>query len=142
MRRLIAALFVAVFMTGCVTAGQFVAQPNLTNSIDDSSKARIYVIRVAKYAYRLPLKVFEDGKLIANTKGLCYLTWEREPGQVTLMGKAKNESVLELNLEAGNVYYVQQRVYASGLASANELRLLSEEQGKELLARGKPLPVK
>lgn len=141
MKKLFALLGLCVFMSGCMSIGQFVAQPNLNNRIDDPSKARIYVIRVARYAHKLPLQVFQDGELIANTKGMCYLTWEKEPGPVTIMGKAKNESVLNLNLEAGKVYYIQQRVHASGLASANDMILRDEKTGRELLAKGKPLPV-
>lgn len=141
MKGILAVFGFCIFMSGCTSIGQFIAAPNLSTDTPAAGKARVYVIRVAKYAWKLALPIYKNGEHIATTRGLCYVAWDEEPGQIKLMAQAKNDYELSLDVEAGKTYYIQQRVYASGLASANELIVRDEKLGKELLAKGKPLPI-
>jgi len=136
-RPLFAVLAVAM-LTGCTSTRQFVPLPDQTKSVEDTSKARIYVVRPTVAGGAISMKVRDGEQEIGKTGANGYLCWERTPGETTIKSKAENTATLPLNTEAGAVYYVQQHIRIGILKARNKLSLLSTQEGEEALKKCKP----
>ena len=73
-------------------------------------KANIYVYRNENLGGAIKLTLLLDGKLVGDTGPKTYYLLEVEPGLHKLLSKAENDSLLELNTEAGRNYFVWQEV--------------------------------
>jgi len=130
------------FLAGCASTTQYVPLPDQSKRIEDSSKARIYVVRPTSFGGAVSFKVNDGDTLIGNTGPNGYLCWERPGGQMEVIGKAENTSRLPVDVEQGTVYYIQQHVRMGIMMSRNELSLLSEAEGKSKVSKCKPPKVK
>lgn len=136
--KLICGLCALIVMTGCASTVQYVRFPDQTKMIEDSNKARIYVVRPTIVGYAIPMNVIDGSNLIGKTGPKGYLCWERDPGKAELRGVAENVSTLTLNMEKGAVYYVQQHVRLGIFIAGNKLRQMTEDEGKKKVSKSKP----
>jgi Protein of unknown function (DUF2846) len=100
-------------------------------------KAIVYIVRPSGVNSFTKFKVSCDDKSIGITKGNHYIFTILEPGVHTFRSKAANKSVLVLNVEAGEKYYIKQKVTLGGVKLRNKLILLDEEEGIETLSKCK-----
>ncbi len=84
------------------------------------------------------MEVMDQFQRIGRTGPNGYLCWERTPGDTMLVGRSESISLLSLTMEAGAVYYVEQRIRLNYGNACNDLLLLSEEEGKKALAKCHP----
>ena len=127
-----------VLLIQCASTVQYVRFPDQSKAIEDSSKARIYVARPTIWGAAIPMNIRDGDFLIGYTGPAGYLCWERKPGETELKGEAENTWRLNLSLEEGCIYYVQQDVGFGLLMKSNRLREMSQEQGKKKVSRCKP----
>lgn len=86
-------------------------------------KAVVYVVRPQSWGTLIRMWAFVDDRLIGVTKGKTYTYALVEPGEHLFWAKATlNVHGIKLTVEAGETYYLQQRVWG-GLATA-EVRLV------------------
>ncbi len=130
---------VVVTLSGCVTASQSVPLPDLNASIDDESKARIYVLRPSSMGSAVPFNVFENDIKMGVLGPDSFLCWEREPGLIEISVKSENLSKVSLDVEAGNVYYIKANVQMGVLKARVKLETLDENTGSELVGKCKPV---
>jgi hypothetical protein len=145
MRKIMQLIIVVVsanLLIGCASTTQYVPLPDQSKRIEDPSKARVYVVRPTAFGGAVTFKVSDDDTLIGNTGPNGYLCWERPVGQMEVIGKAENTSRLQVEVEQGSVYYIQQHVRMGILSARNELSLLSEADGKNKLSKCKAPKVK
>ena len=136
-RPVLAVLAVALVI-GCASTHQVVRLPDQTKTVEDPSKARIYVVRPTFVAGAISMKVTDGEQEIGKTGANGYLCWERTPGETTIKSKAENTATLPLKTEAGVVYYVQQHIRIGILFARNKLSLLTPQEGTEALKKCKP----
>ena len=129
------ATLMVVLGVGCASTRQVVPFPDQSVQVEDPSMARIYVLRPSTYGGAISMRVLDDDELIGRTGPRGFLCWEREPGEIEVVGRAENTFTLPISLEAGEVYYIEQRVRMGLLSARNQLDQLSEERGKLLLER-------
>ena len=84
------------------------------------------------------MKVREGIRNIGVTGPNSFLAWDREPGHASIVSEAENDDVMDLELEKGQTYYVQQHISMGILVARNHLELLSGDRGKMLLKKCKP----
>lgn len=138
----LAALFLLVgTLFGCGSAKQYVKMPDLAKAIENPEKARIYVVRPQWYGKAKFMEVYDGDKLIALTKGETYVCWERDPGIVEIKSESENTDVLEIKVEKGKTYYIWQQVNMGFWSARTSLVQLSEAEGKEKLAKCRPVTV-
>ena len=128
-------IMVLLLGVGCASTQQRVPFPDQDVRIEDPSMARIYVLRPSSVGGAVTMRVRDNDQEIGSTGPRGYLCWEREPGEVELVGRAENTFRLPLSVEAGEVYYIEQQVRMGILFARNRLRKLNEERGKGLLER-------
>ena len=136
-RPILAVLAVAM-VTGCASTRQVVRLPDQSKTIEDPSKARIYVLRTTSLGCGVSMKVTDTGHLVGKTGAKGFLCWERPPGNILIKSKAENTCTLPLRTEAGSVYYVHQQVRMGILYARNKLLLLPEQEGKKKLSKCNP----
>jgi hypothetical protein len=126
---------------GCASTRQLVPLPDQKRTIDDPSKGRIYVLRPTSFGGAVSIAVHDGPRLIGHTGGGGFLCWEREAGETEISGHAENTSTIDLKVEGGRSYYIEQHVRYGVWRARNELELLDERRGKALLGDCKPPPV-
>jgi hypothetical protein len=139
----------ACFLAGCVSTWQSPDPPDLTKRIEDSGKARLYVLRTAQvFGDALAMESWLKGPSL-DRHGLTgalgpggYLCWELEPGPLAVLKsshrKRTSANFLWLELLAGHVYYVRLSTHAGLLRPYIRARLLTDDEGESLLKRCKP----
>lgn len=122
----------AVLVTGCASvptanverdnkAKTFAAPPG---------KANIYVYRNESMGAAIKMDVAIDGKPLGQTAAKTFFAIEVEPGKHSLLSKAENDSLLDVNAEAGKNYFVWQEVKMGLMYARNRLQLVDDATGK------------
>lgn len=101
-------------------------------------KAKVYIVRPSRLGFAVKVKVFINDKLVGKTKGGKYLALDLDPGTHTILSKAENKSIVELNVEAGQEYYLKQIIFPGFLRARNNLEVISIEDGKKAMESCKP----
>jgi len=128
----------AIFLCGCSSTWQYVKAPDQRLKVADASKARIYLIRPDSGSKLASTRITDNGTLIGNTGPHSYLCWERKPGTMKVMSVSADETATQLNVEAGGVYYVVQRVDVGLVYGKSSLTIVPEETGIALVKSCKP----
>ena len=134
------AMFVTI--TGCAKTWQAVSFPNQSLRVEDSEKARIYLICDTGLGTAVNDPVEDAGNYIGTIGPASFLCWERKPGSTTICinphSKWTNSSNLNLLIENNNVYYIQLHRWPGPYCPIYKLELIEENKGKKLLERCKP----
>jgi hypothetical protein len=123
---------------GCATSSQFAPIPDMTKKIDNPQKARIYVLRPSVDAQACKISVYDGDEKVGQTAGEGYLCWERDPGVTEVRDNSENKAHVEINAEAGHVYYILEELSSGWVKFRSKLNELSEEDGLNYLHKCKP----
>jgi hypothetical protein len=97
-------------------------------------KAVVYVIRPSNAFKQDSFKVYIDDKHrkseIGYTKGLQYIYFNIEPGRHTILSKAENWAEKVINVQAGEIIYIQQVPKRGTMTARNSLYAPFDYQGK------------
>lgn len=127
----------ALLATGCVATKQVVPFPNQSNTVEDPSKGRVYVMRPAKIGTAISMPVSDDGKPIGSTGPRGYLCWERPPGDTIVSSSSEGVTQLPLTVSPGQAYYIFQHLRMGVWIARSELELLDTEKGLKILKKCK-----
>lgn len=125
-------LLAASLLTGCASvpmatpehdaqAKSFAVQPG---------KSNIYLYRNESMGAVAKMDVVLDDKPVGQTVAKSYMKLEVSPGQHTVISKAENDDVLNINTEAGKNYFVWQEVKMGMFSPRSLLHLNDEQTGK------------
>ncbi len=142
-KNLFYSILISLFLlTGCAGVQQFVPFPDQSVKVENPNFSRFYVLRPTAFGSAIKIDIYDNIGHIGKTGPNSFLSWEREPGDITITGEAENDSNLLINSEAGEVYYVQQHIRMGIMGPRNWLEQLSEEEGKKFLKKAKAPKVK
>lgn len=127
-----------LLLAGCATNEQFVHFPDQQKRVEDPGKARIYVARPNGLGGMASMEIWDTGKHVANTGPWGFVCWERLPGKAEVTGREENNSTVEIDAEAGEVYFIQQHIREGWWQPRNKLEILSEEDGRHRVKQCKP----
>ncbi len=143
------------FISGCASTQQFVALPNQTQSIEDSTKGRIYVFRQGLYGSGERTRVRDGSLKIGYIGPDSFLCWERPPGKTTVFADVYFryadtivEMPEELDIEAGKVYYLRAALpkkeqmfsFSDDTNQLDNLSRLGDAEGEGILKKSSPPP--
>jgi hypothetical protein len=106
-----------------------------TGEVNQSAKAKIYVLRRLSVLGGGGIAISDNGKSIGTIHRGGIVTWDREPGRVVIAASAASEAKMTLVVKANEVYYLESKA-THGTAEhpkAVELGLLSQRDGLRLL---------
>ena len=93
-------------------------------------KSNIYLYRNESFGGAIKISIFLDGKLIGDTAPKTFYLLETDPGKHNLLSKAENDSILELNTEAGRNYFIWQEIKMGLWQPRSALQQVDETTGK------------
>jgi hypothetical protein len=122
----------ALSLTGCSSAPRGDAQRDaaLKTFATPADVAGIYIYRNERMGGRVKMPIEVDGAPIGFTTAKTYLYTEVAPGHHTIISQAENVDNLELEVQAGENYYIWQEVKMGAFSARNKLHLVDEVQGQ------------
>jgi len=100
-----------------------------------ADKALVYVVRPAGFGAAVKSFFFCDDEVLGINQGSSYFFAPIAPGKRVFWSNSETVVPLELNVEAGQVYYIQQHVDLDTLHARTRLELLDDATGREALAQ-------
>lgn len=121
-----------VLITGCasVPMASVERDTQLKTFSVKPDRANVYVYRNESMGAAVKMDVDFDGKSIGQTVAKSYFALEVVPGKHTLISKAENDSVLDVDAEAGKNYFIWQEVKMGFMYARNKLQVVDEVAGK------------
>ncbi len=98
-----------------------------------ADKALIYIMRPSREDWSTSYRVTCDGEYVGATEGTRYIFTFQEPGPHAFVSRAENRGRLDIVLEAGNIYYLEQVIREGVQSARNRLTLLDPAAGREKL---------
>lgn len=102
-----------------------------------SQEAVVYFVRPAIMGKAVKIWAFVDQTVIGANKGKHYTFAKVPAGKHLFWAKAENLSALELDVEAGQTYYLKQKVKMGGLKARVKLMEIDTAEGNEALDKCK-----
>ncbi|HET8880698.1 MAG TPA: DUF2846 domain-containing protein [Solimonas sp.] len=103
-------------------AKRFVARPDV---------AGLYIYRTETIDAALKIDLALDGKPIGPSAAHTYYFLDVEPGRHTVTSTSGNSDSLDIDMEAGQLYYVWQEVKMGFLAARTELHRVDADEGRK-----------
>ncbi len=100
-----------------------------------ADKALVYVVRPTSMGFAIKSFFLCDDDVLGINKGSSYFFAHVSPGKHVFWSKSENVDALELAVEAGKTYYIQQRVRPGGLKARTKLEVLDTKEGEAALAK-------
>jgi len=120
------------FLYGCASVNKAPAEADTAAKTfqPKAGVAQVYVYRNETLGAALSMPVTVDGKLAGNTGPNSYFKFDLQPGKhrVTSQGDG---SVLDLDTEAGKLYFVWQEVKMGMMSGGSKLQLVDAEKGRK-----------
>jgi hypothetical protein len=120
----------SLLLSGCAMTYQNlkIVPPNSNNT----DVATIYVLRESAFGSAVQFSIYQNGQFVGELGPGSYLAWEVKPNgkELNIMGKAENEFVLTINPQAGQTYYIKQKVKPGIILARTELVIMDEDIAK------------
>lgn len=103
-----------------------------------AGKAVIYIVRSPMDSREAGTSLLDDNSQVTLYSG-TYYRWEVAPGPHRIAGYAGESSRVQINAQAGKIYFVRHTVYGtprSGWLYSN-LQQVSEQEGRKLVMESK-----
>ncbi len=101
----------------------------------DPARAGVYVYRDERFGGDIPMEVMLDGVPVGHTLGHTFFFVEVRPGEHRISSTYGRDAALELDMEAGQLYYLWQEVAVGADGVHSQLHLVDPEVGREAVAR-------
>lgn len=103
----------------------------------DANKALIYVVRPTFVGKAVKTYFICDDEFKGINKGQTYFYFYIEPGKHVFWSKAENVDALELEVKAGETYYIKQGIQMGMLKARVKLFVLSTDEGQMAMEKCK-----
>lgn len=105
------------------------------NMAPPAGKAQVFIFRDSAFGFAIQMEVFINDVSIGKTWAKSFLYGVLEPGHHTLMSKSENKAILELDVQAGQTYFVQQQVKMGALFARSKLVLMDADKAKKKMGK-------
>jgi hypothetical protein len=138
MKNLISVFSLMFLLLGCASTTQYIQQSNSDkkgNNYNNETMAQIYVLRPSSFGSAITFKIYEGEKFIGELGPKSYLSWQVDPanGEIKVISKSENYSVLLITPEVGKTYYIKQKVKMGWIMARTDLEWLTEKEALEML---------
>src|SRR5262245_23542716 len=104
------------------------------------NEAIVYIVRPANLGFAINFWAFVDQRPLGMTKGNQHLAATVPAGEHIVWSRSGNVSSLKMSFEAGQTYYLEQKVKMGGIRARVSLEVLDAEAGRKAVAETKPAP--
>jgi hypothetical protein len=134
------ALAIALILAGCAQTPPGPEDTQAKKFEPSQDKAVVYIVRTAMDSWETGSLILDDTATVTTYRS-SYYRWETEPGKHRIAGFAGQSGLVELNAEAGKIYFIEHTVKGSLRAGVKwtNLRLVKPERGQQLVRGAGPL---
>jgi hypothetical protein len=132
-----------VLIALCAGTGTAMAQQTADQGASPTpgpNEAVVYFVRPAKMGFAINFWAFVDQRPIGVTKGNQHVAATVPAGEHIVWSRSGNVSALKMSFEAGQTYYLEQKVKMGGMRARVSLEVLDAEAGRTAVAETKPAP--
>src|SRR5262245_20924132 len=130
---------VLIVLGACVgTAAAQPAASQATAPTPGPNEALVYIVRPANLGFAINFWAFVDQRPLGMTKGNQHLAVTVPAGEHLVWSRSGNVSALKMSFEAGQTYYLEQKVKMGGIRARVSLEVLDAEAGRKAVAETKP----
>ena len=97
-------------------------------------KGLVYIIRSKSAGGLIKFKTSINDTYIGSTKAKNFLYSILDPGFYTITSKAENTNNIDIQVEAGQTYFILQKVRIGALKARVAMYLTDESEGRQRLA--------
>lgn len=127
-------LVISIFIMGCAVQKATVEQDSKAKGLTPpAGKALVYIVRPSSVGFAVKFTVLCNNKYIGATGAQRFIYTIQDPGKYLFVGQAENKDELEITLEAGKTYYINQMPRLGVMMARNKLEVLNDTDGKEKL---------
>jgi len=113
----------------------FTKSRDVKNLVPDSGKALVYIVRASIYAFAVPMRIDVDSFQVGWLPTKAFLYTILDAGKHNFSSRSENEFHLQVWLESGKVYYIEEDAKMGWVYARTKLKLISEELGKKELSK-------
>ena len=141
MKKIVLSTLVLFLFTGCVSmqvsTADDAADARAKALTAPKGKALVYILRPTNIGKPFAHEITLDGKKIGSTCGYYYVYVFVSPGKHKFTASGDYSGDVELTVEGGKTYYIQQRVQPGVWKGGSALAVVNETEGKKFLAECK-----
>ena len=128
---------VVLLLSGCVAVGKVSMEMDQAAKelVPPEGKALVYLMRTSALGSAVAMDVECNRTYIGTTGSHRFIYVVLDPGAYEFAGMAENVCALNLDVEAGQTYYILQDVLMGVLMARCRLILLDQEEGRDRLER-------
>lgn len=125
-------LLAALVLTGCASVPMASKSADAQAKLFEPStdKAVVYIYRNESMGAAIKMPLLIDGQAAGDTASKTYLRKELAPGQHTIVSKSEVDATLNLDVKAGQTYFVWQEIKMGMFAARSALHEVDESKGK------------
>lgn len=132
-----------VLIALCAGVGTAVAQPAAGQAAAPTAgpnEAVVYIVRPANMGFAINFWAFVDQRPLGMTKGNQHLAATVPAGEHIVWSRSGNVSALKMSFDAGQTYYLEQKVKMGGIRARVTLEVLDAEAGRKAVEETKLAP--
>lgn len=107
----------------------------LKELIPPEGKGLVYIIRSKSAGGLIKFKTSINGTYIGSTKAKNFLYSILDPGAYTISAKAENTNNIDITVEAGQTYFILQKVRMGAIKARVAMYQTDDVEGRQRLAR-------
>ena len=147
MKKIVILLIVIIPFVSCVTGpSEQEMNEDIINfelpMMPSEGESLVYIVRPQSVGMLISFKVYIDEKseeyYVGETKGSEYIYFPITPGNHEILSKAENLAKLEMQIEPGKVYFLEQIPKMGILVARNNLQIIQDINGKYWVKNLKP----
>ena len=108
---------------------------DVKNILPDPGKAVVYFLRPSIYAFTIPMRVDVDSFQVGWLPTKAFLYTMLDAGSHNFSSRSENEFHLQLQLEAGKVYYLEVDAKMGWIYARTKMKVIADELGKKELTK-------
>jgi len=129
-------LIISMLISACssVPTASKQAEQQAKNATAAQDKALIYVYQTEPFSSKSGFEVSLDGKIAGKLAANNFYLWTVEPGKYEMVSLTRNKAKLKLTVEAGQTYYINQKIDVGIWVSRSQLHKVSNKEGMKAVA--------
>ncbi|MDU8886994.1 hypothetical protein RXV94_12565 [Yeosuana sp. MJ-SS3] len=140
MKNFISAFGLIFLLLGCASTTQYAQHSDSNkngNNYNNETMAQIYVLRPSSFGSAITFKIYEGEKFIGELGPKSYLSWQVDPaiGEIKVISKSENYSMLLVTPEVGKTYFIKQKVKMGWIMARTDLEWLTEKEALDMLKK-------
>ena len=127
-------LSAALFVAGCASVPMATPQADASAkefTVPANGMSNLYIYRNETMGAAIKMPLLVDGMSVGDTGAHTFVLKQVAPGKHTVVSKTENDATIDLDVSAGQNYFVWQEVKMGAFAARSALHQVDEVKGQQ-----------